>query len=68
MLDNLSVHTCEFTQHRMSHHDFKWAFNAPYFLDGNAIEFVFSIVKREFKKKKLQMIMAGRNILMNKLI
>ena len=40
----------------MAHYGFKWAFNAPYFPDGNPIEFVFAIVKRAFKKAKLQAI------------
>ena len=52
----MSVHTCNFTKHWMAHHDYKWAFNAPYYPDGNPIEFVFAIAKREYKKAKLQAI------------
>ena len=42
LLDNLSVHTCNFTKHWMAHYGFKWAWNAPYYPDGNPIEFVFA--------------------------
>ena len=60
VLDNLSVHTCKWTKHIMAVLDYKWAFNAPYYPDGNAIEFVFSIVKRIFKRSKLNGIVLGR--------
>ena len=60
VLDNLSVHTCNWTKHVMATLNYTWAFNAPYFPDGNAIEFVFAIVKRMYKKSKLNGIVLGR--------
>ncbi len=56
VLDNLSVHRSKWIQNRMSHHEYKWAFTAPYHPDSNAIETVFSQVKHHFKKRKLQSI------------
>jgi len=54
VLDNLSVHTCKFTQHRMSHHGFTWAYTVPYWPAGNPIEECFAQFKLTFKKLKLQ--------------
>ena len=68
VLDNLSVHTCDWSKHWMAHLDFKWAFNAPYFPDGNPIEFVFSIAKHNFKKAKLQAIANKKPVVMADLI
>ena len=68
VLDNLSVHTCGFSQTRMAHHGFKWLFTVPNLPDGNAIEFVFSMAKRSYKKMKLQQIAGGNQHSVERLI
>ena len=54
VLDNLNVHTCPYTQHRMSLHEFKWAYTPIYYPDANPIETVFAMVKRKYRKFKLR--------------
>ena len=59
VLDNLSVHTCAWSKHMMATLDYTWAFNAPYFPDGNPIEMIFAAAKHNFKKQKLQALAKG---------
>ena len=68
VLDNLSVHTCKYIQHRMAAHDFKWIFTIPYHPDANAIEFCFAQVKQSWKKLKLQTVIQQRKIKISQLI
>lgn len=62
VLDNLSVHTCGYSQHRMSLHGFTWAFTPIFYPDANAIETCFAIVKRRYRKLKLHNITHNENI------
>ena len=52
-MDNLSVHKSNVVVAKMEELQILPIFNAAYYPDGNPIEFVFSIVKRHFKKQKL---------------
>ena len=52
----------------MSFYGYRWAYSPPYFPDGNAIEFIFAIVKRQFKKLKVQAITNKKKVEMNDLI
>ena len=48
-MDNLSAHTSERAKKAMRDHGFRFVYNVPYSPDYNPIEFVFSLVKRNFK-------------------
>ena len=48
-MDNLSAHTAERSKQSMRDHGFRYIYNVPYSPDYNPIEFVFSMVKRNFK-------------------
>ena len=49
-MDNLSSHTSEKSKERMKQLGFRWIFNVPYSPDFNAVEFCFSMVKRNFRQ------------------
>ena len=53
-MDNLSAHTSDRSKDAMRGHGFKWIYNVPYSPDYNPIEFVFSIVKRNFRALRAQ--------------
>ena len=59
-MDNLSCHHSRLAQQKMEQLQIRPIFNAAYFPDGNPIEFVFSIVKREYITRKLDNILNGR--------
>ena len=48
-MDNLSSHTSERAKQAMRDKGIRYIYNVPYSPDYNPIEFVFSIVKRNFK-------------------
>ena len=48
-MDNLSAHTSERSKEAMRQAGFRFIYNVPYSPDYNAIEFVFSQIKRNFK-------------------
>ena len=56
-MDNLSAHTSERSRAAMRDHGFKTVFNVPYSPEYNPIEYVFSIVKRNFKRLRAQKFM-----------
>ena len=49
-MDNLSSHTSERSKERMKQHGIRWIFNVPYSPNLNAVEFCFSMVKRNFRQ------------------
>ena len=49
-MDNLSAHTSERSKEAMRRLGFRWVYNVPYSPEYNAIEFVFSQIKSNFKK------------------
>lgn len=53
-MDNLSAHTSERSKEAMREKGFKFVYNVPYSPDYNPIEFVFSIVKRNFRSLRAQ--------------
>ena len=48
-MDNLSAHTSARSKTAMKERGFRYIYNVPYSPDYNPIEFVFSIVKRNFR-------------------
>ena len=48
-MDNLSAHTSERSKETMRQLGFRWVYNVPYSPEYNPIEFVFSMVKRNFR-------------------
>ena len=48
-MDNLSAHTSERSKQHMRDLGFRYIYNVPYSPDYNPIEFVFSMVKRNFR-------------------
>ena len=44
----------------MNELNFKWLLNTAYFPDGNGIETIFSQVKHNFKKMRIQAILNGK--------
>jgi transposase len=52
-MDNLAVHHSKMVQAHMKGLDIKSIFNVPYSPQYNAIELVFSLIKRNFKKLRL---------------
>ena len=48
-MDNLSAHTSERSKAAMRERGFRYIYNVPYSPDYNPIEFVFSMVKRNFR-------------------
>ena len=58
-MDNLSVHKSRDVQHVLELLKIRPIYNAPYYPDGNPIEFVFSMVKREYKQRKMHDILNG---------
>ena len=57
-MDNLRVHKTRDVIALMQALNMEWIFNVPYSPDYNAIEFVFSQVKKVFKELKLQSLIA----------
>ena len=53
-MDNLSSHTSERSKQAMRDKGIRYIYNVPYSPDYNPIEFVFSIVKRNFKGLRAQ--------------
>ena len=68
VLDNLSVHSCAFTKHRMALHGFKWAYTPIYHPDSNPIESCFAIFKRQLKKLKLRNVLNDEKVRIDELI
>ena len=54
VMDNLSAHTKSEVKDRMRELGISWVMNVPYSPQYNAIELVFSQVKKKFKELKLQ--------------
>ena len=54
LMDNLIVHKTKKVQAKLKELQFEVIFNAPYQPELNAIEYVFSMVKRNYKKMKLE--------------
>ena len=48
-LDNLSAHTSDRSKAAMRERGFRYIYNVPYSPEYNPIEFVFSMVKRNFR-------------------
>ena len=57
--DNLSVHTSKAVKERMDELSIAYVFSPPYSPDLNPIEAVFSIAKRELKKRRLRAVLHG---------
>ena len=53
VMDNLRVHKTDDVKDLMLQLKIEWIYNVPYSPDYNAIEFVFSQVKKSFKDLKL---------------
>ena len=58
-MDNLSVHRSNEVKERMNEMSIAYIFGPPYSPDYNPIESVFSIAKRELKRKRLEAIIKG---------
>ena len=56
-MDNLSVHRSREVKERMDEMSIPYIFGPPYSPDYNSIEYVFSIVKREIKKRRLEAVL-----------
>ena len=56
-LDNLSVHTSQEIKDRLDELSIKYIYNPVYSPDFNPIENIFSIAKRNIKKRRLKAIM-----------
>ena len=61
VLDNLAVHKAKSVKKKMDELLMKPVWNVPYASDLNSIEYVFSMLKRNFKKAKLNSIMNTQN-------
>ena len=59
-MDNLKVHTSNAVKERMDELSINYIFSPPYSPDLNPIESVFSIAKKELKKRRLQAILEGK--------
>ena len=57
--DNLSVHRSKQVRERMDELSIGYVFSPPYSPDLNPIERIFSIAKRELKKRRLQAVLHG---------
>jgi hypothetical protein len=49
-MDQLRVHTSFVVRDCLTEFGWKFLLNAAYFPDGNGIEYIFGIVKQDFKK------------------
>ena len=56
-IDNLSSHTSERAKTVMRDHGLRFVYNVPYEPQYNPIEYVFSQIKRNFKKLRAQKFM-----------
>ena len=56
-MDNLSAHTCDKSKKAMREANFRYIFNIPYEPKWNSIEYIFSIVKRNFKNLRAKKFM-----------
>ena len=61
LMDNLIVHKTKRVQAKLKELQFQVIYNAPYQPELNAIEYVFSMVKRNYKKMKLEELMNQGN-------
>lgn len=61
-LDNLPVHKAKVVTEKAAKLQIPFIFNCPYYPEGNPIELVFSMVKREYKKSKLRCIVENKKI------
>ena len=52
-MDNLAVHRSNLIKERLDELSIAYVFNPPYSPEYNGIESVFSILKNDFKKKRL---------------
>ena len=52
-MDNLSVHRSRDVKERMDELSIPYIFSPPYSPDYNPIELVFSLFKKEMKKKRI---------------
>ena len=53
-MDRLSVHTCRRAKEKMEFLNIRYVYNAAYSPEFNPIEFVFGLVKRNVKTRRLQ--------------
>ena len=67
-MDNLSVHRSLLVREHMDALKIKYVFNAPYSPDYNPIEFVFHMLKTEYRKLRIQKILNGTNLILRTLI
>ena len=71
-MDNLSSHTSERSKQAMRDKGIRYIYNVPYSPDYNPIEFVFSIVKRNFKalraKKMIGLIQDSHEAMVTKAV
>ena len=58
-MDNLAVHRSNEVKERMEELSIPFIFSPPYSPDYNPIESVFSMFKRELKKRRLTAILKG---------
>ena len=58
-MDNLRVHVSKAVRERMDELSIAYVFSPPYSPDLNPIEYVFSIVKRDLKCKRLRAVLHG---------
>ncbi len=61
-MDNLSAHRSNIARERLDELSIPYIFNPPYSQDFNGIESVFSIVKSQIKKARLEKILKGQKV------
>lgn len=66
--DQLSVHMAKRTRDKIEDLGMQCMNNASYYPDGNPIETIFSIVKKEIKKSRLQHILNNKKYNLKKII
>lgn len=67
-MDNLSVHRTKSIQKQLDELDIPSIFSVPYSPDLNPVEHCFSKIKNHYKRKKLNMLMAGEDFDVDSLI
>ena len=61
-MDNLSVHRAPAIIQQMEELDIPYIFNVPYSPQFNPIEYCFSKIKGNYKRKKLNMLLNGEDL------
>ena len=61
-MDNLSAHRSKIARDHLDELSIPYIFNPPYSPDFNGIESVFSIVKSQIKKARLEKILKGQTV------